>query len=54
MSMLTYAIQSTTNLLATNTVWITLTTSNTLGGTFDFTDTNAASSSRRFYRSVLP
>ena len=51
---LAYAIQATTNLLATNTVWITLTTSNTLGGTFDFTDTNAASSSRRFYRAVLP
>ena len=51
---LTYAIQSTTNLFATNIVWTTLTTSNTLDGTFNFTHTNAVNSSRRFYRSVLP
>ena len=49
-----YAIQAAPDLLTTNTVWTTLATSNTLGGTFNFTDTNAAGFSRRFYRAVLP
>ncbi len=49
-----YAIQATADLLTANTIWTTLATSNTLAGTFNFTDTNAASFSRRFYRAVLP
>ena len=51
---LTYALQTTTNLFATNTVWTTLTASNTLGGTFNFTHTNTDTFGRRFYRAVLP
>lgn len=50
----TYAIQATTNLVSANIVWTTVTTSNSLSGTFDFTDTNATGYSRRFYRALLP
>lgn len=50
----TYAIQATTNLVSANMVWTTVTTSNSLSGTFNFTDTNATGYSRRFYRALLP
>ena len=50
----TYAVQGTTNLLSTGTVWTSLASSNALSGTFNYTDTNAASFNRRFYRAVLP
>ena len=49
-----YSIQRTTNLLSAGTIWTTLATSNSLSGTFNFTDTNAAGSTGRFYRAVLP
>jgi len=47
-----YAIQATTNLPTTNTAWTTLLTTNSLSGSFNYTETNAPNLARRFYRSV--
>lgn len=49
-----YTIQGTTNFGSANVIWTTLTTSNTLNGTFNFTDTSTAGLNRRFYRAVQP
>ena len=49
-----YAIQATENSGSASVVWTTLTTSNALTGTFNYTDTGTAGVARRFYRAVQP
>ena len=47
-----YAIQSTTDLTPAHPTWTTLTSSNTLGGVFKFTDTGAGTGNQRYYRAI--